>query len=98
MTGRSKGRQVLSDSNPASPWDASLKQSESEMAALLNRELERQQDNIELIASENLAPPAVLDAVGSVLTNKYAEGYPGCLLYTSPSPRDGLLSRMPSSA
>src|SRR5680860_1563554 len=65
MTGRSKGRQVLSEGNPASPWDASLKQADPEMAALLNRELERQQDNIELIASENFAPPAVLDAVGA---------------------------------
>jgi len=81
MTGRSKGRQVLSEGNPASPWDASLKQADPEMAALLNRELERQQDNIELIASENFAPPAVLDAVGSVLTNKYAEGYPGARYY-----------------
>src|SRR5665648_169706 len=81
MTGRSKGRPVLSEGNPASPWDASLKQADPEMAALLNRELERQQDNIELIASENFAPPAVLDAVGSVLTNKYAEGYPGARYY-----------------
>src|SRR5665648_205952 len=81
MTGRSKGRPVLSEGNPASPWDASLKQADPEMAALLNRELERQQDNLELIASENFTPRAVLEAVGSVLTNKYAEGYPGARYY-----------------
>ena len=42
----------------------------------MERELGRQRENIELIASENLVSPAVLAAVGSVLTNKYAEGYP----------------------
>ena len=63
----------------------------------------RQQEGLEMIASENYTSPAVMEAVGSVLTNKYAEGYPGrryygCLLYTSPSPRDRQKSRMPSSA
>src|SRR5664279_1147989 len=74
MTGRSKGRQVLSEGNPASPWDASLKQADPEMAALLNRELERQQDNIELIASENFAPPAALDAGDGVLAMSLDHG------------------------
>ena len=48
-----------------------------EIAGLLGRELERQRDQIELIASENFTWPSVLEAVGSVPTNKYAEGYPG---------------------
>jgi glycine hydroxymethyltransferase len=47
----------------------------------LNKELERQQSQIELIASENIVSRAVLEAVGSVLTNKYAEGYPGKRYY-----------------
>ncbi|QKS73340.1 serine hydroxymethyltransferase [Paenalkalicoccus suaedae] len=47
----------------------------------MNKELGRQQDNIELIASENFVSPAVMEAQGSVLTNKYAEGYPGKRYY-----------------
>ena len=143
-----------------------LLQGDPEIAGLINKELERQQSHLELIASENFASPAVMAAQGSVLTNKYAEGLPHrryyggcehvdaieelaierakqlfgaawanvqphsgaqanfavflallkpgdtilgmdlshgghlthCLLYTSPSPRDDELSRMPSSA
>ncbi len=52
-----------------------------EVAASMTRELERQQHNIELIASENVVSQAVLAAAGSVLTNKYAEGYPGHRYY-----------------
>ena len=82
-------------------FDALSKQ-DPEMAAVLLSEMTRQQKNLQLIASENFTSRAVLAAMGSTLSNKYAEGYPGkryyCLLYTSPSPRDGLLSRMPSSA
>ena len=48
-----------------------------EVAAMMGRELVRQQDGLELIASENFASPAVIAAMGSVLTNKYAEGLPG---------------------
>ena len=48
-----------------------------ELGAVMQRELGRQQANIELIASENIVSPAVMAAMGSVLTNKYAEGYPG---------------------
>ena len=48
---------------------------------LIQREFERQRDGLELIASENLTSQAVMDAVGSVLTNKYAEGYPGKRYY-----------------
>src|SRR3712207_7084778 len=52
-----------------------------EIAAVLDHELERQQRTLEMIASENFVPQAVLDAQGSVLTNKYAEGYPGRRYY-----------------
>ena len=48
-----------------------------ELDAAINGERKRQEDHIELIASENYASPRVLEAQGSVLTNKYAEGYPG---------------------
>ena len=52
-----------------------------EIGAMMNRELSRQEDGIELIASENFASPAVIAAMGSVLTNKYAEGLPGKRYY-----------------
>ncbi|HIS69032.1 MAG TPA: serine hydroxymethyltransferase [Candidatus Gallacutalibacter stercoravium] len=52
-----------------------------ELGAAMNRELGRQRRNLELIASENLVSPAVMAAMGSVLTNKYAEGYPGKRYY-----------------
>ena len=52
-----------------------------ELAAALDHERVRQEDHIELIASENYASPRVLEAQGSVLTNKYAEGYPGKRYY-----------------
>ena len=52
-----------------------------EVAAAMNAELQRQRDNIELIASENIVSPTVMAAMGSVLTNKYAEGYPGHRYY-----------------
>src|ERR1700693_1001541 len=52
-----------------------------ELAAALGGERKRQEDHIELIASENYASPRVLEAQGSILTNKYAEGYPGKRYY-----------------
>ena len=52
-----------------------------ELAAAMERELARQRQNIELIASENIVSPAVMAAMGTVLTNKYAEGYPGHRYY-----------------
>ena len=52
-----------------------------ELAAAMDRELNRQRQNIELIASENIVSPAVMAAMGSILTNKYAEGYPGKRYY-----------------
>ena len=116
-------------------FEDSLSVKDPELYKAIKDELIRQQQHIELIASENIVSQAVLEAQGSVLTNKYAEGYPGkryyggcehvdlsenlaierakklfnckyanvqphsgCLLYTSPSPRDPKTSRMPSSA
>ena len=58
-----------------------VKQYDSEVADAMELELKRQRRNIELIASENIVSPAVLAAMGSVLTNKYAEGYPGKRYY-----------------
>src|SRR3954470_9218723 len=60
---------------------ASLAEADPELAASIGQELGRQQDGIELIASENIVSRAVLEAQGSVLTNKYAEGYPGRRYY-----------------
>jgi glycine hydroxymethyltransferase len=60
---------------------AGLAEIDPEIAALIERELERQRSQIELIASENFTWPSVLEAVGSVPTNKYAEGYPGRRYY-----------------
>ena len=59
----------------------SLERVDPELAAAIRNEQERQRRKIELIASENYAPRAVLEAAGSVLTNKYAEGYPGKRYY-----------------
>lgn len=53
-----------------------LKNKDSAIASLINEELNRQQNGIELIASENFVSKAVMEAAGSILTNKYAEGYP----------------------
>lgn len=58
-----------------------LKDYDPEVAAAMEEELMRQRRNLELIASENLVSPAVMAAMGSVLTNKYAEGYPGKRYY-----------------
>jgi glycine hydroxymethyltransferase len=58
-----------------------LKKSDNELFQVIQKELERQQSHIELIASENFVSQAVLEADGSVLTNKYAEGYPGKRYY-----------------
>src|SRR5579885_1743375 len=60
---------------------AGLDEIDPDIAALLTKELERERGQIELIASENFTWPAVLEAVGSVPTNKYAEGYPGRRYY-----------------
>src|SRR5450631_4200564 len=58
-----------------------LAQVDPQIADLIRREAERQEEGLELIASENFVSRAVLEAAGSVLTNKYAEGYPGRRYY-----------------
>src|SRR5690554_4847618 len=58
-----------------------IKKTDSEVFAAMQAEKERQQHKIELIASENFVSEAVMEAMGSVLTNKYAEGYPGKRYY-----------------
>ncbi|AZN31056.1 serine hydroxymethyltransferase [Flaviflexus salsibiostraticola] len=60
---------------------SSIAEVDPEIAAVLDNELQRQRDTLEMIASENFVPRAVLEAQGSVLTNKYAEGYPGRRYY-----------------
>ena len=62
-------------------FTAPLSESDPEISAAVHEELQRQRDHIELIASENIVSRAVLEAQGSVLTNKYAEGYPGRRYY-----------------
>src|SRR5262245_55347287 len=62
-------------------FTAPLAVADPELAAMIGREVDRQRDEIELIASENIVSRAVLEAAGSALTNKYAEGYPGRRYY-----------------
>jgi glycine hydroxymethyltransferase len=64
-----------------SQFTQSLAELDPDVAAAMNGELSRQRDTLEMIASENFVPRAVLQAQGSVLTNKYAEGYPGRRYY-----------------
>ncbi|MGE4428780.1 MAG: serine hydroxymethyltransferase [Solirubrobacteraceae bacterium] len=66
---------------PADFFNASLAELDPEVADAVGAELRRQQDTLEMIASENFVPRAVLECQGSVLTNKYAEGYPGRRYY-----------------
>jgi glycine hydroxymethyltransferase len=63
------------------PPGAALREADPEIARLIEQEIERQSDGLELIASENFVSPAVLEAMGSPLTNKYAEGLPGKRYY-----------------
>jgi glycine hydroxymethyltransferase len=62
-------------------FSATLAEADPEIAGAINNELSRQQHEIELIASENIVSKAVLEAQGSIMTNKYAEGYPGKRYY-----------------
>jgi glycine hydroxymethyltransferase len=66
---------------PPDFFNAPLAEVDPEVAAAMASELKRQQDTLEMIASENFVPQSVLEAQGSVLTNKYAEGYPGRRYY-----------------
>src|SRR5690606_37324206 len=70
-----------SPSSATSVANQTLAELDPEIAAVLDGELTRQRETLEMIASENFVPPAVLQAQGSVLTNKYAEGYPGRRYY-----------------
>jgi len=72
---------TLDTVTPAGFFTAGLAQTDPEIAGWIAKELGRQRDKIELIASENICSRAVLEAAGSVLTNKYAEGYPGKRYY-----------------
>ncbi len=62
-------------------FSSPLKEIDNEIHEAINKELSRQQNQIELIASENIVSKAVLEAQGSVLTNKYAEGYTAARYY-----------------
>jgi len=70
-------RRISKMENRIIPTDFRLQAVDPEVADVIEHERQRQQENIELIASENFTSPAVMEAQGSVLTNKYAEGYPG---------------------
>ncbi len=75
---------ATTDPSAGAPWpglNASLAEADPEVAEQIANELARQQNTLEMIASENFAPVAALQAQGSVLTNKYAEGYPGRRYY-----------------
>ena len=61
--------------------DMTIESFDPELSKAINDEIKRQEEHIELIASENYASPRVIEAQGSVLTNKYAEGYPGKRYY-----------------
>jgi glycine hydroxymethyltransferase len=71
----------MMDTPPNHFFDNSLSSSDPEVASWIDQEFRRQRDKIELIASENICSRAVLQATGSILTNKYAEGYPGKRYY-----------------
>jgi glycine hydroxymethyltransferase len=72
---------MQAQSSPDGFFRDGVKAGDPDLARILDAELKRQQDQIELIASENIVSRAVLEAQGSVLTNKYAEGYPGKRYY-----------------
>jgi len=71
----SKLKKYISN-NHQNYFDSNLSSTDPELFSSIKQELERQQQHIELIASENIVSKAVLDAQGSIMTNKYAEGYP----------------------
>jgi RpiB/LacA/LacB family sugar-phosphate isomerase len=83
--GRHERRVEKMDNPPAAccgtATNSALAQTDPEIYDAIQHEKRRQQENIELIASENFTSPAILEAAGSVLTNKYAEGYPGRRYY-----------------
>jgi glycine hydroxymethyltransferase len=80
----------LSAVQPDGFFTRELRDADSAVAEAIAAELDRQQNQIELIASENIVSQAVLEAQGSVLTNKYAEGYPGRRYYQGCAPSDSV--------
>ena len=81
---------ALSDVQPLGFFTCSLANADPAVAEAIGAELRREQTQIELIASENIVSKAVLEAQGSVLTNKYAEGYPGRRYYQGCEPSDAV--------
>jgi glycine hydroxymethyltransferase len=79
---------AVTETLPTGFFDTHLAVADSAVAAAVAAELDRQQNQIELIASENIVSRAVLEAQGSVFTNKYAEGYPGKRYYQGCGPSD----------
>ena len=71
----------MTQSKLPSSFSKPLSETDPEIAAVLAQELDRQRHTLEMIASENFVSRGVLEAQGSVLTNKYAEGYPGKRYY-----------------
>ena len=80
----------LTDVQPLGFFTERLADADPKVSAAIKAELEREQNQIELIASENIVSRAVLEAQGSVLTNKYAEGYPGRRYYQGCGPSDSV--------
>ena len=81
---------VVTDTLPMGFFDTPLTMADGAVARAVAAELDRQQNQIELIASENIVSRAVLEAQGSVFTNKYAEGYPGKRYYQGCAPSDAV--------
>jgi glycine/serine hydroxymethyltransferase len=71
----------MTQANTSAFFGADLATADKDIFDRIGRELDRQQNQIELIASENIVSKAVLEAQGSIMTNKYAEGYPGKRYY-----------------
>jgi glycine hydroxymethyltransferase len=82
----------LNDVQPRGFFTEDLRDADPAVAEAIKAELTREQTQIELIASENIVSKAVLEAQGSVLTNKYAEGYPGRRYYQGCTPSDSVES------
>ena len=81
ISARRRGWGPAGEETPTGVTPSPLQSGDPILARILERELERQNTTLQLIASENFTSPAVLEATGSVLTNKYAEGYPGKRYY-----------------
>ncbi len=78
--------------------DLTIAKYDADLFAAMEQEAQRQEEHIELIASENYTSPAVMEAQGSVLTNKYAEGYPGKRITTVVASTSTWSSNWPSIA